>query len=105
MKYARKKDTVKKQVRFKKKHLLWIYFAAFISIQVFFTIHTATAGAELANLEEKAGELSEEKRILEDTLVSKSSLKSLEEKAQKLRLSKNENVVYFQPEQTFAKAD
>ena len=105
MKYAKRRTKQNKISKFKKKNLVWIYLAIFISIQVYSTIQTATTGARLADLEMQAKELSEEKRVLEDRLVSKSSLKALEEKAEGLGFSRHENIVYIKPGEPFAKAN
>lgn len=62
---------------------------------VIITIGSATSGAQIASLQKKEGELSDQKRDLEGTLVKTLSVTELEAKSSVLGFVKPVNLVYL----------
>ena len=83
------------KVKSKKNYLSWVIIGLFISVTIFFTIITATSGAQWKELESAKEKLLSENRNLESELVSLSSLKSVETKASELGFIKPQKVIYI----------
>lgn len=64
-------------------------------VSVFLTIETSTSGAEVASLDKAAAELSDQNRILEESLVKGISMSQLEEKSTELGYVKPETMIYI----------
>lgn len=94
----------KYKVKSKKTYLSWVILGLFVSVTIFFTIITATSGAQWKELESAKEELLNENRNLESELVSLSSLKNVEAKASELGFSKPSNVIYITNVDIVAKA-
>jgi len=75
----------------------------FLILVTFFTIETATAGAELSSLLRKEKELRDENRRLSGDLMQTSSLSSLELKAESLGFTKPTKILYIQEPAPVAK--
>lgn len=73
----------------------WIVVGMFLITTVFFTIETATSGAELARLEHSEQVLLEENRTLSSQLLQRSSLSNLSESAESLGYKKPTKVIYI----------
>ncbi|HTK03924.1 MAG TPA: hypothetical protein VL401_04145 [Alphaproteobacteria bacterium] len=77
-----------------KNYILITICGILAAISVFLTIEAATSGAEIANLDKTAKELTDQKRILEESLVKGISMSQLTEKSAELGFVKPENLVY-----------
>lgn len=95
----RKKETSKKK---KLTKLIIPLGIAFIVVTVYLTIQTATAGAKIANLEQKQEELAKENRELSDKLIRTSSLTKISEKADELGFVKPSDIIYLTPAEDVA---
>lgn len=94
----------KYKVKNKKIYLSWIMVGLFISVTIFFTIITATSGAQWKELESTKEKLLNENRNLESELVSLSSLKNVGEAASELGFGKPSKVIYITNVSEVAKA-
>ena len=106
MKHRRKKMHIKKRrfVLINRKKLTWLALAVFVVLQVFFTIQTATSGAELATLETEREQLLKENRMLAGRLVQSTSLTEIQENTGELEFSKPKNLFYVNLDEFVAKA-
>ena len=98
MKHLSRIKIVSKSIKKRKTKvfpLLWIIFGIFLVSSVFFTIETATKGAQLAKLEKEEKMLTEENRQLSSQLIQLSSLTNLEAKAKDLGFSKPAKIIYI----------
>lgn len=77
-----------------KNYILIAVCGLLVVTSVFVTIETATSGAEVANLDKTTVELTNQKRILEESLIKGISMSQLEEKSAELGFVKPENLVY-----------
>jgi hypothetical protein len=87
-----------------RKILIWFAVALFVILQVFFTIQTATSGAQLAALEMEEEKLLKENRLLAGKLVASTSLVDIQENTEELEFSKPENLLYVDIGEFVAKA-
>jgi len=87
---------------FKSKNIIWLFVAAFVSLQVFYTIQTATVGAQLANLELEEKELLKSNQDLSSNLVRSSSLSELEQTADELGFNKPLKTFYVSTDEFVA---
>ena len=67
------------------------------------TVVSATSGAEVASLQKEEFKLSDQKRLLEDTLVKTISMTQLQEKSVGLGYEKPVKLVYVAPPEAVAK--
>lgn len=103
MKVNRKKQkkSILKQIN--KRNIIWLFVAAFVGIQVLFTVQTATTGAKLAELEREEKSLIKSNQKLSRYLVKSSSLSEMEETADELGFKKPVNTFYISTEEFVAK--
>lgn len=95
-----------KQIKTTKKRRFmpfWVIVGIFLVATVFFTIETATKGAELTRLTLEEKNLLEENRSLSSRLVQVSSLTNLEERAENMGFTKPTKVIYVLEEIQVAK--
>ncbi len=100
-----KRTKYKKKTAFSKKKMtfLWMAIGLFIVVSIFFTIQTATSGAELSQLEHHQGQLSKENQELKSEIIRSSSLTDIGDSAEELGFIKPQKVFYISEEVTFAK--
>lgn len=84
-----------KKFTLKQIPLGWVILGILIVTQIFFTIQTATMGAELSMLEHKSIEITKKNMELQAQLVSRSSLSESQEAAENLGYIKPMNVVFM----------
>lgn len=72
-------------------------------VNVYFTVEFATSGAEIASLEQKEAQLTEENSLLSGRLLETVSLDAIEKKAAELGFAKPVNVVYLNGNEPVAK--
>ncbi len=88
------KATNKFTLKSAKNYVLITVCGILVATSVFLTIETATSGAEVANLDKTTAELTNQKRVLEESLVKGISMSQLQEKSVELGFVKPENLVY-----------
>jgi len=91
--------------RNKKLYISWFVFGLVFLLTIFFTIQTATSGAEFAEVESVKNNLITENKLLEGDVIKLSSLKNLEENAQELGFLKPSNIIYISDGYDVAKAE
>lgn len=96
----------KRQSKFlsQRRYCLWVMVGILLITSVFFTIDTATGGAEVSKLQKTETTLAQENRVLTDTLVQSSSLKAIDSKAKELGFSQPDKVVYISQKEAVAEA-
>ena len=63
-------------------------------LSIFMTIEAATSGAEIADLQKKEAQLSNQQQDIEENLVENLSVNSLREKSTEMGFTKVSNLVY-----------
>lgn len=96
------KTVLEQKPKFSKMYILAIPIVGFILLTVFLTIESASYGARLASLEQKAFLLEKENRDLSAQLVESTSLSELSGKTEELGFSKPLNIVYVSQEKVVA---
>lgn len=86
-----------------KIYFLWALIAVFVMANVYFTVELATSGAEIANLEKKEVELSQENNLLREQLSKTTSLNEIAQKADEMGFAKPARIVYLSGEEPVAK--
>ena len=87
----------------KKTTLAWVIFGILAVSFIFFTIQTSTSGATLSRLEEDKGSILEENQVMRSKFIYLSSLKNLEEQAEKLGFVKPQKIIYISEDEIVAK--
>lgn len=103
MKLKRKKQNKVTLKRINKRNIVWAFAAAFVGIQVLFTVQTVTTGAHLAQLEREEKDLVKSNQELSRYLVESSSLSDMEETADELGFKNPINTFYISTEEFVAK--
>lgn len=106
MRYRKRKTSLKKTqfVPKNRKPLIWFTLAIFVILQVFFTIQTATSGAQLASLETEEEKLLKENRLLAGKLVGSTSLVDIQKNTEELEFVKPTDVLYINAGEFVARA-
>ena len=86
-----------------KKYILISLVGVLAASSVLMTVVTATSGAEVSALQKQEAVLSDQKRLLENTLVKTLSMNDLQEKSVGLGYEKPVNLVYIAPPEAVAK--
>lgn len=86
-----------------KEYGLWLILFLLVIFNVYTTIETATSGAQIVNLEKREQALANEKRLSSEEITKKSSLSSVEQKAQEMGYQKPQNIVYVSQKEVVAK--
>ncbi len=103
MKVNRKKQKKAIFGQINKRNIIWLFVAAFVSIQVLFTIQTASSGAKLAELEREEQSLIKSNQELSRYLVELSSLSEMEKTADELGFNKPVSTFYISMDEIVAK--
>ena len=103
MKVNRKKQEKAIFGKINKRNIIWLFVAVFAGIQVLFAIQTATAGAELSELEREEQDLIKSNQELSRYLVKSSSLSEMKETADELGFKIPVNTFYISTEEIVAK--
>jgi len=77
-----------------KNYVLTIVCGILVVLSVLMTVDTASSGAEIASLQKKETQLSDQKRVLEESLVKGISMSELQQKSVELGFVKPQNLVY-----------
>lgn len=99
MKKLSKKTKSKKS---RKVTYLWVLVALFILVTVYMTIQTASAGAQLAHLEDRRVALIEENERLTRIVMQSTSLTKTEEKSEDLGFAKPQQTVFMKAHEAVA---
>jgi len=102
MKNLRKKRKIKKE-RFTALWYIFVLAILFSGFVVYSAIQMSAAGAKIANLEKEERDLLLKNNEFSDNLVSKTSLLSISESADKMGFVKPENIIYTEKEEFAAK--
>ncbi len=77
-----------------KNYILIVVFGILVVSSVLITIDTAATGAEVANLQKTESKLTDQKRVLEESLVKGVSMAELQQKSIELGFVQPANLVY-----------
>jgi len=86
-----------------KEYGLWLILFLLVIANVYLTVETATSGAQIVSLEKKEQILANEKRLSSEEIIKKSSLSSIQQKAQEMGYRKPQNIVYISQKEVVAK--
>jgi cell division protein FtsL len=86
-----------------KTYFVWLLLVIFVIANVYFTVEFATSGAEIAGLEKKEAELTEESNSLSEELLKTTSLNDIAQKAGEMGFAKPTRIVYLNGEEPVAK--